>query len=452
MKRIVFSIIFLVVAGAVYYLVTQGIQKNVTLTINGQPSEIQTSAWTVSGFLQEQGISFTEDDVIAPPFKTFLTSDKVITIDQAFWVSIKSDGSTNSVFTRQKSLEEILSDMDIQLDPGDLIYLDGKLVPEDSVLTPGSNHSLQIFRSVPLVLTQGNNSETFLTTQPTLGQALWLEGVSIDAGDFLNLPLDSPIKGPIEAEFENSYEITIQFAGGSIHSNTTANTVGEALGNAGIALQGLDYSRPGANSPLPEYGKIQVIRVREAQYLESEPIPYETETQPVAELEIDNRSKVQSGVLGLMTKRVRVRYEDDQEVARQIEDEYISQPPQSEIIGYGTKIVPYTLETPGGQITYWRALDMYAVSYNVTSNGGYGTATGIPLAKGVAAIDPRYISYGTRMYVPGYGEALAADTGGGIKGRMIDLGYLDEDYVSWHQWVTVYFLWPPPETVAWIIP
>jgi 3D (Asp-Asp-Asp) domain-containing protein len=95
---------------------------------------------------------------------------------------------------------------------------------------------------------------------------------------------------------------------------------------------------------------------------------------------------------------------------------------------------------------------MYAVSYNVTSNGGYGTATGIPLAKGVAAIDPRYIPYGTRMYVPGYGEALAADTGGGIKGRMIDLGYLDEDYVSWHEWVTVYFLWPPPENVVWTIP
>jgi len=148
-----------------------------------------------------------------------------------------------------------------------------------------------------------------------------------------------------------------------------------------------------------------------------------------------------------------VRYEDGQEISRQVEDEYVSQPPQSEILGYGTNIVPKTLDTPGGQITYWRALEMYAISYNVTSSGGDGiTATGIPLAKGVAAIDPRYIPYGTRMYVPGYGEALAADTGGGIKGRMIDLGYRDEDYVSWHQWVTVYFLWPPPEFVAWIIP
>ena len=452
MKRIGIVILFLVLAGAVFYHVTQGIQKNVTLTINGQPSEVLTSAWTVSGFLQEQRISFTRDDVITPPFKTFLTSDQVITIDQAFWVSIKSDGSTNYVFTRQKSPGEILSDLDIQLTPGDLMYIDGNLVSEDSVLPPGSNHSLQILRSVPLVLTQGNTSATFHTTEPTLGQALWLEGVSINTGDYLNPPLDSPIEGPIEAEFEKSNEITIQYAGGSINSNTTANTVGEALGDAGIALQGLDYSRPGANAPIPENGKIQVIRVREEQYLESEPIPYETETQPVAELEIDNRNIVQSGVFGLMTKRIRVRYEDDQEISQQVEDQYISQPPQSEIIGYGTKIVPHTLDTPGGQITYWRALDMYAVSYNVTSNGGYGTATGIPLAKGVAAIDPRYIAYGTRMYVPDYGDALAADTGGGIKGRMIDLGYLDEDYVSWHQWVTVYFLWPPPENVAWIIP
>jgi len=203
---------------------------------------------------------------------------------------------------------------------------------------------------------------------------------------------------------------------------------------------------------IPEDGLIKVVRVSEEVILENEPIPFNRETQPVADLEIDNQKIVQSGVFGLNTKRIRVRYEDGIEISRQIEAEYISQEPQPEIVGYGTQIIPHTVNTPDGTIKYWRALNMYAVSYNVTSNGGYGTATGIPLAKGVTAIDPRYIPYGTRMYVPGYGEALAADTGGGIKGRMIDLGYLDEDYVSWHEWVTVYFLWPPPENVVWIIP
>jgi len=35
---------------------------------------------------------------------------------------------------------------------------------------------------------------------------------------------------------------------------------------------------------------------------------------------------------------------------------------------------------------------------------------------------------------------------------MIDLGYSDEDYVPWHQWVTVYLLWPPPDNIMWVVP
>jgi len=58
------------------------------------------------------------------------------------------------------------------------------------------------------------------------------------------------------------------------------------------------------------------------------------------------------------------------------------------------------------------------------------------------------------MYVPGYGFAVAADTGGGVKGRWIDLGYDDDNYVGWHQNVTIYFLTPvPPESsIVWVFP
>lgn len=49
------------------------------------------------------------------------------------------------------------------------------------------------------------------------------------------------------------------------------------------------------------------------------------------------------------------------------------------------------------------------------------TATGIPVARGVVAVDPRVIPLGTRLFVPGYGEAIAADTGRDIKGNIIDV-------------------------------
>jgi 3D (Asp-Asp-Asp) domain-containing protein/peptidoglycan hydrolase CwlO-like protein len=51
------------------------------------------------------------------------------------------------------------------------------------------------------------------------------------------------------------------------------------------------------------------------------------------------------------------------------------------------------------------------------------TATGIPVAWGVIAVDPSVIPLGTRMFVPGYGEGVAADTGSAVKGNVIDLWF-----------------------------
>ncbi len=445
-------VIFSTIIVSGFLLYTIGFQKDIILKINNQVMEIQSSSWTVGELLQEEGITLTEHDFVDPPLSSFLSDDQVISIQQASWITINEDGQSRSVFGIIDSIEDLLSELDIDLAPGDLLYLDGSRASPGSHLVSGSNHSLQIISAKPLAVKNANNPETYLTSAPTIGLALWQNEIELDAGDALDLPIDSPIDGPVQVEIDQSKEISIQFSDGEVHTRTSAATVGEALAESGFALQGLDYSQPAGAEPLPDNGTIKVVRVKEEQILESETIPFDTETQPVADLEIDQRSIVENGVLGLKTKRIRVRFEDGKEISRQVEDEYVSQPPQNEIIGYGTNIVPLTLDVPGGQITYWRVLDMYAVSYNVTSNGGYGTATGVPLAKGVAAIDPSYIPYGTRMYVPGYGEALAADTGGGINGRMIDLGYLDEDYVSWHQWVKVYFLWPPPENVVWVIP
>jgi peptidoglycan DL-endopeptidase CwlO len=51
------------------------------------------------------------------------------------------------------------------------------------------------------------------------------------------------------------------------------------------------------------------------------------------------------------------------------------------------------------------------------------TATGIPVGWGVVAVDPAFIPLGTRMFVPGYGEGVAADTGSAVRGAMIDLWF-----------------------------
>lgn len=64
-----------------------------------------------------------------------------------------------------------------------------------------------------------------------------------------------------------------------------------------------------------------------------------------------------------------------------------------------------------------RTLTVDAVAYHLPGH----TASGLPVGIGVIAVDPTVIPLGTRVFVPGYGPAVAADTGTAIKGLIIDL-------------------------------
>ena len=73
---------------------------------------------------------------------------------------------------------------------------------------------------------------------------------------------------------------------------------------------------------------------------------------------------------------------------------------------------------------YSRKLQMEATAYTTQDPGcGLYTARGNLLRKGLVAVDPSVIPLGTRLYIPGYGPAIADDTGGAIVGHKIDLAY-----------------------------
>ena len=68
-----------------------------------------------------------------------------------------------------------------------------------------------------------------------------------------------------------------------------------------------------------------------------------------------------------------------------------------------------------------RAIVMEASAYLAGDGDGAGITSGSTAVRGIAAVDPDVIPLGTRLFIPGYGEAIAADTGGAIVGNKIDL-------------------------------
>ena len=76
-----------------------------------------------------------------------------------------------------------------------------------------------------------------------------------------------------------------------------------------------------------------------------------------------------------------------------------------------------TIPTP--TTTSDQELTVTATGYSMLGH----TATGMPVGWGVVAVDPSVIPLGTRMSIPGYGEGVAADTGGAVRGATIDLWF-----------------------------
>jgi peptidoglycan DL-endopeptidase CwlO len=87
----------------------------------------------------------------------------------------------------------------------------------------------------------------------------------------------------------------------------------------------------------------------------------------------------------------------------------------AQTVSAGSSSAPVAPPTPAGPGT----ITVTATAYTLQGT----TATGAPVGYGVVAVDPSVIPLGTRMTIPGYGEGVAADTGGAIQGAVIDLWF-----------------------------
>jgi resuscitation-promoting factor RpfB len=413
----------------------------------------------VSQVLAAAGVSVRPEDLVNPPLTAAIVPGSAIEIQRATAVAIHNDAGTQTIWTLQPTLGAALTEAGIFPLPTDQITADGRSIPIHQLDSAPLPRQVEIGRFVTITIVDGEERLTRRTAGQTVGQALQEAGLTIYAADGVTPPLGSWLEAGMTIVINRSMPISIVADGQRLETRVQHKTPLAVLAELGIGLVGQDYTRPEPEAILQPGDVIHVIRVTEDFRLVDTPIPFQTVSQLTDQLEIDERALLSAGVPGILRQRTRIRYENGVEVAQVADGEWVAREPINEVIGYGSTIVIRSLDTPDGPVEYWRKVRMRVTSYSPARAGvapdhpWYGiTASGVPAGFGIVAIDRNVVPFRSYLYVPGYGRAFAGDTGGGVRGRWIDLGYDDDNYVRWSGYVDVYYLTPVPGNINYFIP
>ena len=213
------------------------------------------------------------------------------------------------------------------------------------------------------------------------------------------------------------HEVTVQKYGVIHNYATNQKTVASMLKDLGIEYAGKSMY-PAPETPVSSGMVIRILGRFEKIETETEPVAYHTQYQDDNEMPFGKNEVLQAGIPG--EDKVVYQYVlqggifQKQEIAR----ERIKSP-QAAIVKRG---MARSVMTSSGPIGYKQKLTVESSAYTLAEGSGTGmTSIGIIPYEGIVAVDPNFIPYRTKMYIPGYGFAMAGDTGGAIRGYRIDL-------------------------------
>jgi len=312
-------------------------------------------------------------------------------------------------------------------------------------------------------------TKDYKTDHETVGEFFSHNKITPGEFDKVSHNPENAILDGTEITITKTVPVSISHGGNVLTTVTSMPTVNGALLEAGMMPGENDIISPGINEPVTEGMKISITTVTSDEITEIEYIDFETKKVEDKNLEKGKTKVVQQGKKGEIQITYQVTYkngniESKTEVGREVLSE-----PVEKIVATGTKTAEKTKATPKATkkpaeksakktetpvkasaskntsaakataaptpaekkvingLTYTKKMTMTATAYSAfNKSGGYAkTATGIPARKGVVAVDKRVIPLGTRLYIEGYGEAIAADVGGAVKGNIIDLCFED---------------------------
>lgn len=441
------------------YLVAQGQYA----VYDGETAVFVSGSYnTVQEVVAAAGLQLRPEDEITPPLTDSASPDIPIQIQRAHRVTLRTEANgVRTFWTQQPTLAAFLQEAGVSVERTTQVFANGTLIPFAALVRAGVPDEVEVGRFLTVTIDDGGQRQVLRTAKQTVGAVLAEAGVALYAADGVDPSLGDWLEPDMTITVRRSMPLTIAVDGRIIQTRSHHTNALDVLAEAGIGLIGEDYTQPGPDVTLRANDTIQIIRVTTDFRVMDTAIPFQTVWQATDQLDIDQKAVISYGEAGILRQRIRVRYENGVQTTETVDGEWVAREPINEVIGYGTRITIGVVDTPDGPREYWRVVRMRATSYTAASSGkepgdaGYGrTASGLPAGYGIVAVDRSIVPFRSSVFVPGYGVAYVGDTGGGVRGRWIDLGYDEDNYVSWSGYVDVYYLTPVPaaEDINYLLP
>ena len=365
-----------------------------------------------------------------------------------YTVNVFADGQVIPVKTSARNPDSIVAQTGITVGEDDLVDKSSFRVGSDAK----DGNAIIVYRAVPVTFYEKGKKVMRVNAAGTVADALEKAGIDMEGADTTDLDPDTLLKKNMRINILRSFKIQLVVGGVKRTVDYAAGTVGDLLKRVNVDVGKYDVVKPGLSETLKRGSKVVVKRVSYETREEETVITYGTQTK-------------ESGILAQGVKRVArqgrdgtktVTYEDKivngKVVSSKKVGEVVNVKAVDKVVVIGTRgatnVVTSNIQGSGAPTSYLKTFHGPATAY--TAKAGAKTASGAVARRGLVAVNPKQIPYGSKLYIVAddgtvYGYCTAADTGGFVtngSGTLVDL-YMDS-YGECTQWgkrnVTIYVI------------